>query len=244
MKKRILKPLFIVSILFVGILPSQAQFSVGADFVSRYHWRGQLLASTPAIQPSISYTVESEDVNFEIGAWGSYSFTGNDGSEADLYFSVGFSDFSIGITDYFFPSDTPFAVGDNYFDYDNHVFELNFGYDGPVALAVNYNLTGDAKGIEGGEDEDFHSVYAELGYSFGQTDLSVGLGNGWYRDQELTMDPNGTVMDVSNDFGLVNVALTHSKDIKITEDFALPVFGTVAFNPTIEKIFLVFGMSF
>jgi len=34
-----------------------------------------------------------------------------------------------------------------------------------------------------------------------------------------------------------------SKDIKITEEYSLPVFGSFIYNPESEAAFLVFGMS-
>ena len=35
-----------------------------------------------------------------------------------------------------------------------------------------------------------------------------------------------------------------SKDIKITDDYSLPVFGSFIINPDAETAFLVFGISF
>jgi hypothetical protein len=53
--------------------------------------------------------------------------------------------------------------------------------------------------------------------------------NGWY---------------AGNDSGLVNISIGGSKDIKITEDYSLPVFSSFVYNPDAESAFLVFGMSF
>jgi hypothetical protein len=41
----------------------------------------------------------------------------------------------------------------------------------------------------------------------------------------------------------VNLGLTVSKDIKITDKFALPVFGSFITNPEAENVFFVFGIS-
>jgi len=235
MRSILTKSVFTLLIMLTGIVTINAQFDGGGDLASRYLWRGQLLSSGPVIQPWVSYSTSSESASFEIGAWGSYSFattlhpdgTLTDGSEADLYFSVGVGDFSFGLTDYFFPSDEAFAVNDNYFDYGNHVFELNLGYDGPVSIAFNYNISGDP----GADGQDLNSIYTEFGFGVADNvDLITAFGNGWYTDDE--------------GFGMVGLGITVSKELTITESFALPVFATVLVNPAIEKIFIVFGMSF
>jgi hypothetical protein len=223
--------IIISTILMGGLLffttDLHAQFDGGADIVSRYMWRGQLLASSPSIQPTVSYTKEGESFGIEVGAWGSYALNGNDGNEADLYLTASFKDFGITFTDYFFPTDALFTQGDNYFDYDNHVLELGASYDGPVSISVYMNLMGDADD----SGDDLHSFYGELGYSFGESvDVHLGVGDGWY-----SSDTN---------FDVVNVGVTYTKELKFSETFSLPVFSTLAVNPSIEKIFIVVGMSF
>ena len=235
MTTKFTKLILILTIAILGSSEMQAQFDGGADFASRYLWRGQLLSSGPVIQPYVSFTTSRENINFEIGAWGSYSFattvlpdgTETDGSEADLYFSLGVGGFSFGLTDYFFPSDEAFAVNNDYFDYDTHVFEFNAGYDGPVSIGFNYNLSGDV----GGDGEDLNSIYTEIGFGVADNvDLFAAFGNGWYTDDE--------------DFGVVGLGLTVSKELTISESFAIPAYATFAINPKIEKIFIVFGMTF
>ena len=44
-------------------------------------------------------------------------------------------------------------------------------------------------------------------------------------------------------FGVVNVALTASKDIRITDSFSIPVFAQVAANPYSKNAFFVFGIT-
>jgi len=43
--------------------------------------------------------------------------------------------------------------------------------------------------------------------------------------------------------GVINLGLTVSKDIKITDKFTLPVFGSFITNPESENVFFVFGLS-
>ena len=71
-------------------------FSVSADIVSAFVWRGATVSPTPNIQPTINYTTE----NFEIGFWGSTDLLGNY-KEIDIYASYSIKGFSVTLTDYF-----------------------------------------------------------------------------------------------------------------------------------------------
>ncbi len=52
---------------FSGTAMADEGFSIGADVVSSYVWRGTELGDSFAIQPSLSYTFPGMGV--EIGAW-------------------------------------------------------------------------------------------------------------------------------------------------------------------------------
>jgi len=195
-------------------------FDVGADLVSSYLWRGTKFGTGPAIQPY----VEVGFGNFAIGGWGSYCFTTNEAPEADLYLSYGF-DFglSVGLTDYYFP-------GTQYFDYstDNgaHAFEVNLGYE-IEGLSVAGNVVLNQAGSAGSSGGD---MYFELGYAFDAFNVFVGGGNGWH-----TSD---------GDFMVTNIGISASKEIQITEKFALPLSGAVILNPEREQFHIVLGVSF
>ena len=226
-----LKSTFLAVLFILISFPSFSQIDIGADFVSRYLWRGQLLANGPAIQPSISYTKGF----FEVGGWGSYGFAeGFDGTEADIYTTFTIGPVSLTITDYYFPSDSAGANFDNYFDFDEettrHVFEGMIGFskdDNPISVNLAYDFYGD--------DSD-NSFYVNIKYALNdETEFFIEGGNGWY-----------TVDDVVGEdaFGIVGIGLTHTKEIKISDSFSLPLFGTISINPQSEKLFLIFGMSF
>jgi hypothetical protein len=194
-------------------------FGVGADIVSNYIWRGTKLAVGPAIQPSVSFTAG----NFEIGAWGSVSFTSGEGPESDLYLSYSFPfGLSLGVTDYYFP-------GTMYFDFSDttgsHALEINAGFStGGFSLSANYipNEAGGA-GSAGGD------MYFEAGYDFSAFNIFVGAGDGWH-----TSD---------GEFGLCNVGIGTSREIKITDDFSIPVSGSIILNPEQEQFYVVIGFS-
>ena len=56
--------------------------------------------------------------------------------------------------------------------------------------------------------------------------------------------PGGTNMFYGNDkFSFVNVGITASKEIKITDDFSLPIFASYIVSPNQDKAFFLFGIS-
>lgn len=226
----------LVLMLFTLIcLPARTQdggrFELGADLYSRYVWRGTDFGNSPAIQPWASYSVSG----FTVGAWGSYSTNSNSMQEADLFVSYDIKDLvTLTVTDYFFPNGT--SSDNNYFTYKEdstgHVFEGTAAFNGvenfPVSLAVSYNFYG--------ADPD-NALYVELGYSgtFKDVGFNVFLGGGtgayYLADKK------------DDDFGIVNLGIGFSKDIRITDTFSLPVSTSLITNPTAENIFLVFGFS-
>ena len=107
-------------------------WSVGADVVSSYVWRGTYFAGA-SFQPSLAFSAG----NFTIGTWGSFDFNGDFG-EADLFASYSF-DFglSLGLTDYYYPGAAYFDFYDE--DKGSHALELNAGYEiGGLSLSGNY----------------------------------------------------------------------------------------------------------
>ena len=193
-------------------------WSVGADLYNRYVWRGTDFGNSPVVQPTVEYSIGG----FAIGAWGSYSTSANvGGTEADLYASYGFDfGFDVVVTDYFFPVEPTAEDGKGgYFNYDdNHLIELGLSQSiGDFYLSGNVLMNGD------------NDLYFEAGYSFGAFDAFVGAGNNAY-----TLDC---------DFNVCNVGISTSKEIKITDNFSLPMSGSVILNPDSEQIFFVVGVS-
>ncbi|HKJ79196.1 MAG TPA: TorF family putative porin [Prolixibacteraceae bacterium] len=192
------------------------EFSTGVDLYSSYVWRGTNF-SGPSLQPYVDFTAGG----FSIGAWGSQGYDGF--QEMDLYLSYGF-DFglSLGLTDYYYP-------GTEYFDYSTetgaHAFEINAGFEaGALSLSANYILNEAGGAASAGGD-----MYYEVGVTAGSVDLFVGAGDGWHT-------PDG-------EFGVCNVGLGTSKEVKMTDSFSLPVSGSVILNPTTEQFFIVVGIS-
>lgn len=195
---------------------AQVDVSVGADFMSRYVWRGTDFGGSPSIQPYL----EMSAGNFVLGAWGAYTTNMPGAQEADLYAGYSFGDvFGLTLTDYYFPLDD---MSDDYFDFDaNHSMEIS----GTLTLDKFSLLAG--KFFAGADDK---SLYIEAGYDLGLVNAFIGAG-----DEVYTTD---------GDFGVVNVGIGASKEIKITDYFSLPLSGSVILNPESESLFMVVGVSF
>jgi hypothetical protein len=223
--KKLLKSLLLTVVLTViigstvAIKNTQAQeLSPGVDLYSTYVWRG-VAYSGPSIQPYVDFTAG----NFTLGAWGSQGIDGivgggvasNGFQEMDLYASYSF-DFglSLGVTDYYYP-------GSLYFDGESHAFELNGGFSsGDFSIAANYIVNEAAGAGSAGGD-----MYFELGYG----PVFIGGGDGWH-----TSD---------GDFDIVNIGVSASKEIEITDSFSLPISGSVILNPHTEQLYILAGIS-
>ncbi|MDO9155180.1 MAG: hypothetical protein Q7U47_15975 [Paludibacter sp.] len=197
------------------------EFTVKADIVSSYVWRGVQFSGV-SVQPTLQFSTGG----FSIGSWGS---AGMDGFlEMDLYAKYTF-DFglTLGLTDYYYPKKltNESAIGHEYFDFStatgSHGFEVNLNYtlDG-LSIAANYMLNEAGGAATKGGDK-----YFEFGYTFDKFSIFAGAGDGWHT-------PTGS-------FGLVNVGVSSSKEIKITDTFSVPVRVSAILNPTSKQYFLV-----
>ena len=191
----------------------------GADVVSSYVWRGTQFGTGPVIQPW--FTLPTITDALELGVWGSFPVAGGDQTyELDLYASYDFGPLALTVTNYTFPGATG-AYGDDYELFDGDLEVTASGSIGAIGLTVGYFT-------------DLEALYIEAGTTIAGMDLAIGYGS----------DAAGAFYVGDEDSGLVNVSLGGSKDIVITEDYSLPLFGSFIYNPTAEAAFMVVGVSF
>jgi hypothetical protein len=251
MKKNRLILMMILAFLMIGkniwaqeSVEKENPFSVNLDLMSRYVWRGQDFGAAPSIQPGISYS----KWGITVGSWGAYTFNNVNThvQEFDLYLSYSILDmFSITVTDYFFPEE---GADYKYFDYKDHstghVFEGTIAFNGtenfPLSAFVATNFYGcDARRLDlaGCPAEIDYSTYAEVAYSFEFINVFMGFN--------LTnVDTNiGEVGYYGDSFGVVNLGVSTSKNIKITDQFSLPVSASLITNPQKEKVYFVVGIN-
>ncbi len=193
---------------------SSGNWSVGADILNRWNWRGIDFGNSPVVQPVIEYAYKG----FAIGAWGNYSLSTTNTTEADLYASYNF-DFGLRLdfTDFYSPIE-PGNIG-NYFAYDTaHIFEI-----GGIQTIGNLNLS--AYYFLNVDDD----LYFEVSYDFDDVNVFLGAGNNYF-----TTDGN---------FMITNLGISLTKEIKMTEKFSLPLIGKVIFNPDTEQVYIIFGIT-
>lgn len=162
--------------------------------------------------PAIQPGIKFTAGGFTLGAWGNYCISTDEAGEADFYTSYNFGAVTIGLSKYYF-------TGSPFFSIDNHAFELNGGLAlGKFSLSANYILN-EGAGAKGGDS------YFEASWKSDNFGIFAGAGNGWY-----TPD---------NKFNLCNVGVSASKELKITDNFTIPLTGSLILNPATEQLFLV-----
>ena len=94
----------------------------------------------------------------------------------------------------------------------------------------------DANGNFTERNKNNYSTYIEASYFFSIKKIGVDLkpfiggipfGSDWY----------------GNSAGIVNLGLTASKSIKITNAYSLPVYTSIITNPQAQSVFFVFGLT-
>jgi hypothetical protein len=224
--------LLLVSTMAIGAYAQNDSitYSVGADVVSSYIWRGvpqEATKGTPNIQPFASLTTGSLTVGF----WGSGSFIGNI-KEVDIYATYAINKlFSVTLTDY------NWNFSKKYFSYGSgtdHVFEATVSYAGveslPLSASLNTMFYGADKKTNG---DQAYSTYLELGYPVSE---SAKVFAGASLMESVAYGTTG--------FGVTNLGIKVSKSLALTDSFSLPVYGIAGFNPTRNDAFLVAGITF
>jgi len=206
--------LTIVALLSPNISYSQ---DFGADLVSSYVWRGAQFGSGAHIQPYM----DLGSGNLTGGVWGSFPTSAKGGgNELDLWVSYDFGPLALTVTNYTFPGEGGvYADGEGLFNGDY------------TELAASTSIMG--VDLSAGYFTEVEALYVELGFSTGALDIAFGYG-----------DDQADGFYAGGGSGLVNMSFSGSKDIQISDNYALPVFGSFIINPEAETAFLVFGISF
>lgn len=207
-----------------------SSFSMNADFVSSYVWRGQLYSTTPNIQPYASFTKGQ----FTFGTWGSFGF-GETYAEVDFYLSWQYKNFGISLNDYCTLSEIPEET--KYFNFRDA--ETPHALEGIATIEVSeaFPLKFTAATFFYGNDRDsvgkYYSTYFELSYPFNISDYEFNVFAGGTPKEGLY----GTKA------GLVNVGISALKSIKVTHSLEIPASIQVSANPIARNFFLVFSLT-
>ena len=251
MKKFFYVFLAVTVISFVNVVGVQAQdsaklnnwgdqlkespFRIGLDLQTKYVWRGMEMLtqnSSPVIFPSVNYTWEG----LFVYAMGGYSLNGYY-AEVDLGISYSWKGFTIGVNDYYYPSiDTN---EDNYFKSENtgHWLEATLTY-APEKIPVWITASNFFYGADKyGKEKQAYSTYIEIGtyYDFldnNRVSLAVGsaLNKSCY---------NG----YSKNFSICNMEGKYTYNLKIKNDWSLPLGVSYIYNPVYDKSFINFAVN-
>jgi hypothetical protein len=211
---------------------SQSPFSLSANMVSRYVWRGLLYSANPNIQPTLTYTKGG----FCAGAWGSYAIAAPY-AEFDLFASYTLGSFTATVLDYYTENETDLSER-NYFNWKAsttpHAVEGSISFNGTENFPVTFSASTFVYGNDWDSDgHNQYSTYIEAGYNkqVGSTLIKLFVGGtpatGIYSDNAA----------------IVNLGIGISHSIAITDKFKLPVFGQVILNPDAKDIFFVYGIT-
>ncbi len=244
--KTIYSLLILSTVLLLGRVSAQdVNLDPGADVTSSYIWRGMQVNSSPNIQPAISLSLS----NFSFGFWGSYSLTNKNSfdddyatsREIDTWISYTHElnngmEITALVTDYFFPNaGVKFGNFNNYDDPDGpggHIIEAGLSLTLPESIPLTvsgyYNAYNDAG----------NCVYFQVDYSTSVSDVPVDVFAG-----ATTGSEDNPVYYGADSFSVINLGLSVSKEIEITDEFSLPVNSSLIFNPKAEALYMVFGFS-
>ncbi len=124
----------------------------------------------------------------------------------------------------------------NFNNYDDangpgaHFLEGNFIYSAPESFPIYLSFNIFFYNVEN------NPIYIEAGYSTSLKDVGVSLFLG------ATPGEKNGYYGVDK-FSVINTGIKLSKEIKVTDSFTLPVFGSVILNPASENLFFVLGFS-
>ena len=180
------------------------------------------------------FTVSIGYKGFSLTAWGSVGFTQEDTKEVDLTLGYTTKGFSASITDYWFNG------GAGYFHYKSgnttHVFEAQVGYDFQF-IAINWytNFAGNDGTTQDGKRA--YSSYLKLAAPFRLGSLE------WIAEIGATPWATSFYNNGTDGFEFTDISIRASKEIGITEKYALPLFAQITWNPGTEGAYFVFGLS-
>ena len=227
MKTKLKFLLLVIMGVFISVTDVYSQIDINVDLTNRYIWRGADFGNSPSIQPELSFATGG----FEFGFWGAYATTGEaDGTELDIWASYTFDtnvgSFSLYATDYTFPIHHTGMTGtETWFDSGAHFIELGVGYAGTDAFPFSVFA-----GMFVHNDDD-NSMYIELGYDAEPVEFFFGF------------TPFKSAAYGTTGAGIINMGVTGTKDVKITENFSIGLFSSLILNPYSENVHMLFGIS-
>lgn len=202
---------------------------LSTDFVSKYVWRGVEIGSAQ-LQPTLQLSYGG----FSLTALGSVGIVDSkDNNELDFCFRYDFKRWHVLINNNWLDTNP------HYFNYSahetSHNFEGNIGYDAGFLTADWYTyFAGKDYNTKTGKRSYSSWMKFTLPFEWAQMSWRATLGVVPFESEN---------MYETSGFAVNLVELRCMKDIKITNEFSLPVFAAMEANPCSERAWFVVGLT-
>lgn len=218
------------------------QISGGGDLVSSYIWRGVYEAGT-SFQPTLTLTAG----NFSATAWGSVDFASTSYKEMDLTLAYSLGPVTISLADLYWEGSAASRdlISHNYFHFGSdspHRVEagINWCVSEKIPITLSwYTVLFGAADVNTKGDRAYAS-YFEAAYPFSvkSVDMKAGIGM-------VPWNAYGTY-GADRDFYVQNIFINAGKmwNIKGVESMQLGIFTNLIWNPAMEDVNFVGGISF
>ena len=217
----------------------EVDITTGVDIVSRYFWRGLDIANTPSLQPTLAVGY----AGFEIGSWGAYTLSNEAFASDEIDFWLSYTqalesgvELSVMVIDYYFPnSGVDFFNFNNYDDEDGagaHTLEIGASVSGPESFPIGVS------GYINVYNDAGNNTYFQLDYNTAVNETELNFFIGGTGGSEDNPGYYGT-----DETAIINIGVTGSREIQISDEFILPLFVTFAINPKAEISYMVAGIS-
>ena len=212
------------------------KFTGGTDLVSTYLWRG-VYESGPAFQPTLAMNVG----NFSATAWGSVDFDGSY-KEMDLTLAYAIGPVTVSLADLYWTGHDD----DRYFRFDgSSPHRIEAGISWVVSQKVPFTLSwytilfGAADINDRGERA--YASYFEVAYPFTVKTIDMKAGVGM-----VPWNAAATYLTGDRGFCVQNVYLKAGKNwaIKGMSSMSIGIFTNLVWNPALEDVNFVGGVSF
>lgn len=219
-----------------------ATFSGGTDLVSSYVWRGVWQAG-PSFQPTLAMNAG----NFSVNAWGSVDFASTTYKEMDLTLAYALGPVTLSLADLYWEGSSADrgTISRNYFRFgadSPHRVEAGISWQisEKVPLTLSWNTIVFGAVDKNNKGNQAYTTYIEASYPFTvkTVDMKAGVG---------IVPWNGVgTYGIDQDFYVQNVYIQAGKswEIKSLASLQLGVFTQLIWNPALEDVNFVGGLSF
>ena len=204
-----------------------SNFHVGLEFQTKYLWRGIEYATSPVLFPQLNYS----NWGLNIYAMGGYALNGSH-AEIDLGISYTFYGITIGLNEYYYPTEV--GEADKYFNFKGgetgHSLEACISYYPdklPFWILASTYVAGADRLPE--SNKNAYSSYIEVGLHYDflhnhQLALACGmaLNKSFYNNYE-------------KNFSVNNVMLQYTYNLQINW-WTLPLKAALVYNPYLNKV--------